>query len=69
MNWTGKAELANTPLTNITVSGKIVAAVQNVENLSFARVYEAGHEIPAYQPEAALAIFKQVIAKQPLHSV
>jgi hypothetical protein len=45
MNWSGKAELAHTPMTNITVSGKAVAAVQNVKNLSFARVYEAGHEI------------------------
>jgi len=69
MNWTGKAELARTPMTNITVSGKTAAAVQNVKNFSFARVYAAGHEIPAYQPEAALAIFKQVIAGQQIHSV
>ncbi|KAJ7639710.1 alpha/beta-hydrolase [Mycena polygramma] len=69
MDWYGKQRLADTPFTNITVNGTIVAAVQNVDNFSFARVYEAGHEVPAFQPVAALEIFKQVIAKEQLHSV
>ncbi|KAF9025745.1 alpha/beta-hydrolase [Hymenopellis radicata] len=68
MDWFGKEELANTPLTNITLAGKSIAAVQNVGNFSFARVYEAGHEVPAFQPAAAFEIFKQVINKEPLHS-
>ncbi|KAJ7590662.1 alpha/beta-hydrolase [Mycena floridula] len=69
MDWFGKEELANTPFTNITINGKPVAAVQNVGNFSFARVYEAGHEVPAFQPEAALEIFRQVINREALHSV
>ncbi|KAJ7650889.1 alpha/beta-hydrolase [Roridomyces roridus] len=69
MDWYGKERLNKTPLTNITVDGTIVAAVQNVDNFSFARVYESGHEVPAFQPVAALEIFKQVVNKQPLHSV
>ncbi|KIJ40385.1 hypothetical protein M422DRAFT_173658 [Sphaerobolus stellatus SS14] len=69
MNWTGKAQLAATPFTNMTINGTAVAAIQNVDNFSFARVYQAGHEVPAFQPQAALEIFKQVIANQPLHSV
>lgn len=28
-------------------------------NLSFSRVFEAGHEVPAYQPETAYAIFNR----------
>ena len=36
MNWTGKAELARTPLTNMTINGKAVAQIQNVKNFSFA---------------------------------
>ncbi|KAJ7277786.1 hypothetical protein C8J57DRAFT_1222574 [Mycena rebaudengoi] len=44
-------------------------AVQNVKNFSFARAYTAGHEVPAFQLEAALAIFEQIIAGVPLHSV
>ena len=28
---------------------------------SFLRIYESGHEVPYYQPEAALAFFKRVL--------
>ncbi|KAF8524561.1 alpha/beta-hydrolase [Hysterangium stoloniferum] len=69
MNWYGKATLYNTPFTNITINGSPVAAVQNVDNFSFARVYQSGHEVPAFQPRAAFEIFKQVVSKKQLHSV
>jgi carboxypeptidase C (cathepsin A) len=45
MDWYGKERLTNTPFTNMTIDGKPVAAIQNVDNFSFARVYEAGHEV------------------------
>ncbi|OCL10097.1 alpha/beta-hydrolase [Glonium stellatum] len=35
--------------------------VRQYGNLSFSRVYEAGHEIPAYQPETAYEIFRRAI--------
>ncbi|KAG2119493.1 Alpha/Beta hydrolase protein [Suillus discolor] len=69
MDWYGNETLHNTPLTNMTIDGKPVAAVQNVDNFSFARVYGAGHEVPAFQPQAALEIFSQVVRKEQLHSV
>ncbi|KAG1881409.1 Alpha/Beta hydrolase protein [Suillus tomentosus] len=69
MDWYGNETLHNTPLTNMTIDGKPVAAVQNVDNFSFARVYGAGHEVPAFQPQAALQIFSQVVRKEQLHSV
>ncbi|KDQ60279.1 hypothetical protein JAAARDRAFT_205260 [Jaapia argillacea MUCL 33604] len=69
MDWYGSAILHNTPFTNMTIDGKAVAAIQNVDNFSFARVYESGHEVPAFQPQAALEIFTQVIAGEQLHSV
>ncbi|KAF7377420.1 hypothetical protein MSAN_00163600 [Mycena sanguinolenta] len=69
MDWSGAAQLKATPLTNITLNGTPIAAVQNVNNFSFARVFGAGHEVPAFQPAAALAIFEQIIAGEPLHSV
>lgn len=69
MDWYGKARLQNTPLRNMTIAGKAVAAIQNVDNFSFARIYAAGHEVPAFQPEVALEVFRQLIHKQPLHSV
>ncbi|KAJ7025419.1 alpha/beta-hydrolase [Mycena alexandri] len=69
MDWYGKQRLADAVFTNMTVNGSAVAAIKNVDNFSFARVYEAGHEVPAFQPVAALEIFKQVIAMEQLHSV
>ncbi|KAL0945855.1 hypothetical protein HGRIS_012138 [Hohenbuehelia grisea] len=69
MDWYGKERLAKTPFTNMTINGQAVAAIQNVDHFSFARVFQAGHEVPAFQPEASLEIFRQVIQKQQLHSV
>ncbi|KAJ7776908.1 alpha/beta-hydrolase [Mycena maculata] len=69
MEWAGKAQLAATPLTNITLAGAPVAAVANVNNFTFARVFGAGHEVAAFVPAAALAIFEQIVAGEPLHSV
>ncbi|KAJ6482563.1 Alpha/Beta hydrolase protein [Mycena sanguinolenta] len=68
MEWSGAAQLKATPLTNITLNGTPVAAAQNVKNFTFARVFGAGHELPAFQPAAALTFFEQVIAGEPLHS-
>jgi hypothetical protein len=36
MDWYGKGRLHNTPFTNMTVGGKTVAAIKNVDNFSFA---------------------------------
>ncbi|KAI0771274.1 alpha/beta-hydrolase [Trametes elegans] len=69
MDWYGNETLHNTPFTNLTINGKPAAAIQNVDNFSFARVYEAGHEVPAFQPEVALELFSQVIRREQLHSV
>lgn len=30
-------------------------------NFSFTRVYESGHEVPYYQPKAALELFRRVL--------
>ena len=48
-----------TPIqTNDTYSG---GQVRQYGNLSFSRVYEAGHEVPAYQPETAYRIFTRAL--------
>lgn len=36
-------------------------AVRQFGNLSFSRIYDAGHLIPAYQPETAFTVFTRVI--------
>ena len=39
----------------------IGGVVREYGNLSFSRVYDAGHLVPAYQPETAFTIFSRVI--------
>ena len=39
MNWYGNETLHATPFANITIDGTAVAAVQNVDNFSFACVF------------------------------
>ena len=36
MDWYGNETLHSTPFTNMTIGGKPVAAIQNVDNFSFA---------------------------------
>ncbi|OAL02046.1 alpha/beta-hydrolase [Phaeosphaeriaceae sp. SRC1lsM3a] len=45
----------------MVVDGIERGEVRQYGNFSFARVYEAGHEIPYYQPEASLAYFNRTL--------
>ncbi|KAL8700597.1 MAG: hypothetical protein Q9201_005361 [Fulgogasparrea decipioides] len=47
--------------TNASYTGGLV---RQYGNLSFSRVFQAGHEIPSYQPETSLAIFNRAIFGQ-----
>ncbi|KAF8730365.1 hypothetical protein AX14_005602 [Amanita brunnescens Koide BX004] len=69
MSWYGQTTLQNTPLQNMTINGNLSAQYVNVDNFSFARVFEAGHEVPAFQPVTALEIYRQIVAGEQLHSV
>ncbi|KAI4222233.1 MAG: hypothetical protein L6R36_006295 [Xanthoria steineri] len=50
-------------VTNSTYNGGVV---RQYGNLSFARVFQAGHEIPSYQPETSYRIFNRAIFGQDL---
>ena len=73
-NWLGGENVSlNTPYSqqdqfvragyaNIQVNDSYVGGVVRQHgNFSFSRVFESGHEIPAYQPETALQIFNRAI--------
>lgn len=48
--------------TNISTSDAIVhGQVKQSGNFAFGRIYESGHEVPFYQPLAALEIFNRTI--------
>lgn len=46
---------------NATYEGGLV---RQYGNLSFTRVFQAGHEIPSWQPETALAIFNRALGNR-----
>ncbi|KAL9050559.1 MAG: hypothetical protein Q9162_006554 [Coniocarpon cinnabarinum] len=43
-------------------NGTEVGETRQAGNFSFTRVYESGHEVPYYQPEAAFALFSRAIS-------
>ena len=45
----------------VTNNSYIGGVVREFGNLSFSRVYDAGHLVPAYQPETAFTIFTRII--------
>ncbi|GES60621.1 carboxypeptidase S1 [Aspergillus terreus] len=47
---------------NITHGSDIWGQVRQHGNYSFSRIYQSGHMIPSYQPEAALEIFRRVMS-------
>lgn len=47
--------------TPLLVNGTEYGESREYGNFSFTRVYEAGHEVPFYQPEASLQLFNRSI--------
>ncbi|RDL39293.1 uncharacterized protein BP5553_03633 [Venustampulla echinocandica] len=70
-NWLGNEVVAgkvqapgfeNAGYINITTSDSIVhGQVKQAGHFSFSRIYESGHEVPFYQPLAALELFQRAI--------
>lgn len=46
----------------VTSDGKLHAQVKQARKFSFTRFFEAGHEVPFYQPLASLEFFERVIS-------
>ncbi|OLN87696.1 Carboxypeptidase S1 [Colletotrichum chlorophyti] len=64
----GGEEFEKAELKDFVLNGKEKGEYKTIKNLSWLRVYEAGHEVPAYQPEVALEAFKQTMSKKPICS-
>jgi carboxypeptidase C (cathepsin A) len=68
LNSIAPQSFVSAPLNSFTVGGKKYGEFKTSGNLSWLRVYGAGHEVPAYQPEAALAAFIATMSKKPISS-
>lgn len=70
-NWLGGQEVAKlinatgyteAGFVNISTSDKVVhGQVRQSDKFAFLRIYESGHEVPFYQPLAALEIFERAL--------
>lgn len=61
LSYTNSAEFRAAGYQPMIVNGAEYGQVRQYGNFSFTRVYEAGHEVPFYQPEASLALFRRVL--------
>jgi carboxypeptidase C (cathepsin A) len=60
-NFTNAAAFRASGYTPFLVDGVEYGEVREYGNFSFTRIYEAGHEVPYYQPVASLEHFKRVL--------
>ncbi|CEP10508.1 hypothetical protein [Parasitella parasitica] len=67
LNFNGSSQFNNQTLRPWVVQSKEVGQFQSTSLLTFLRIYEAGHEVPYYQPKTALVMFDKWISKKPLH--
>lgn len=61
VNYTDDTQFRAAGYQPMLVDGKEYGEVRQAGNFSFVRVYEAGHEVPFYQPLASYAIFDRAI--------
>lgn len=61
VNYTHKEEFAAAGYAPFRVDGTEYGEVRQRGNFSFTRVYEAGHEVPYYQPIASLELFRRIL--------
>ncbi|KAI2465142.1 putative carboxypeptidase S1 [Annulohypoxylon bovei var. microspora] len=61
VEWSGKEMFASKTLEPYTLNGVEKGTFKAVDNFIFMRVYEAGHNVPFYQPELSLQVFKQLM--------
>lgn len=61
VNYTYSAEFRAAGYEAFMVDGTEYGEVRQYGNFSFLRMYEAGHEVPFYQPKASLAMFQRVL--------
>ncbi|ETN43791.1 uncharacterized protein HMPREF1541_11115 [Cyphellophora europaea CBS 101466] len=67
-NYTNAEKFASAGYESLMVDGKHYGDTREYGNFAFTRVFDAGHAMPFYQPEAAYAMFERVITGKDLAS-
>jgi len=63
LSWSKSDEFKKAEYQKWSLNGTNVGEFKSVDNLSFLRVYDAGHMVPMDQPEVALKMLNQLIGK------
>lgn len=61
MNYTHSADFRKAGYAPLLVDGVEFGETREYGNFSFTRVYQAGHEVPYYQPAASLQLFNRTL--------
>lgn len=64
LKFNGSVEFNSQALRPWVFQNKEVGQVQNTSLMTFLRIYEAGHEVPYYQPKNALAMFAKWVSNK-----
>ncbi|PMD30346.1 alpha/beta-hydrolase [Hyaloscypha variabilis F] len=68
LTYSGSTAFKKKAVSNYTVNGATGGTFKTEGNLSWLRVFGAGHEVPYYQPALALQAFKQTMQKKTISS-
>jgi carboxypeptidase C (cathepsin A) len=68
ITYSGSEAFKTKPVRNYTVNGVSGGEFKTVQNLSWLRVFDAGHLVMGDQPALSLQVFKQAMQKKPLFS-
>ncbi|KAI1257452.1 hypothetical protein MGN70_000492 [Eutypa lata] len=61
--WDGQAEFQSATLEPYTVDGTERGTFKTVDNFSYMRVYEAGHDMSFYQGDLTLQVLRQIVGE------
>jgi hypothetical protein len=64
VNYTHAPQFRASSYAPFLINGTEYGEVRQYGNFSFLRIYESGHEVPYYQPLAALEFFRRVLANK-----
>lgn len=68
LKFNGSVEFNRQTLSPWVFQNKEVGQFQSTNLMTFLRIYEAGHEVPYYQPENSLLMFDKWISNKELNN-